>query len=247
MALERRMAERTSQARLLQGVADLFGLDSPPDRIEVYDNSHVQGAHAVGAMIVAGPEGFRKNQYRKFTIKDEGAAGDDFAMMREVFRRRFTRAVEEQANWPDLVLIDGGQGQLNAARETLAELGINEVPLVGVAKGPDRNAGREWFYMPGREPFQLPPDDPVLYYLQRLRDESHRFVIGTHRAARSKAIVQSPLDTVPGIGAARKKALLQHFGSAKAVTLAGLADLENAPGISKALARKVYEFFHGEG
>lgn len=244
-AIERRMAENASQVRLLEDVATLFDLPEPPDRIEVYDNSHVQGAHAVGAMIVAGPEGFRKNQYRKFTIKDEGAAGDDFAMMREVMRRRFARAKEED-KFPDLVLIDGGIGQLNATIETLAELGVTDVPLVGIAKGPDRNAGREWFFMPGRDPFQLPPNDPVLFYLQRLRDESHRFVIGTHRAKRSKAMTQSPLDGLPGIGPARKKALLHHFGSAKAVSTAGLADLENAPGISKAMAAKIYSFFHGD-
>lgn len=243
-AIERHMAESATQNKLLQGVADLFGLEEPPDRIEVYDNSHVQGAHAVGAMIVAGPEGFRKNQYRKFNIKDEGAAGDDFAMMREVFRRRFTRAQEED-NLPNLVLVDGGQGQLSAVQETLAELGITDVPLVGIAKGPDRNAGREWFFVPGREPFQLPPTDPVLFYLQRLRDESHRFVIGTHRAKRSKAISQNPLDALPGVGPARKKALLHHFGSAKAAAAAGLSDLENVPGISKALAAKIYGFFHG--
>lgn len=244
-ALERRMAESATQLHLLEGVAELFGLDEAPDRIEVYDNSHVQGAHAVGAMIVAGPEGFRKNQYRKFTIKDEGAAGDDFAMMREVMRRRFARAQAED-NFPDLVLIDGGIGQLNAVRETLAEMGITDVPLVGIAKGPDRNAGREWFFLPDREPFQLPVNDPVLFYLQRLRDESHRFVIGAHRDKRSKAISQNPLDTLPGVGPARKRALLHHFGSAKAAAAAGLSDLENVPGISKALALKIYAFFHGE-
>jgi len=242
-AIERRMAESATQLRLLEGVAELFGLEAPPERIEVYDNSHVQGAHAVGAMIVAGPEGFRKNQYRKFTIRDEGAAGDDFAMMREVMRRRFL-AAQSEGNFPDLVLIDGGIGQLNAVQETLTELGVVDVPLVGIAKGPDRNAGREWFFIPGREPFQLPPNDPVLFYLQRLRDESHRFVIGAHRAKRSKAISQNPLDDLPGVGPARKKALLHHFGSAKAAAAAGLSDLENVPGISKALAAKIYAFFH---
>ena len=244
-ALERRMAESASQSRLLERVAELFGLDSPPERIEVYDNSHIQGAHAVGAMIVAGPEGFRKNQYRKFTIKDEKAAGDDFAMMREVMRRRFTRALDE-GNLPDLALIDGGLGQLHAVEETLISLGLRGVTLVGIAKGPDRNAGREWFFMTNREPFQLPENDPVLFYLQRLRDEAHRFVIGTHRAKRSKAISQNPLDALPGVGPARKRALLHHFGSAKAAAAAGLADLENVPGISKALAAKIYAFFHGD-
>jgi excinuclease ABC subunit C len=241
-ALERRMAEGATQVRLLEGVATLFGLDEPPERIEVYDNSHVQGAHAVGAMIVAGPEGFIKKEYRKFTIKDEGAAGDDFAMMREVMRRRFARALEE-GKLPDLVLIDGGLGQLSAVTETLAELGISEVPLVAISKGPDRNAGREFFHQNGKDSFQLPENDPVLFYLQRLRDESHRFVIGTHRAKRAKALVSNPLDALPGVGPARKKALLHHFGSAKDVAAAGLSDLENVPGISKALAVKIYEFF----
>lgn len=242
-AIERRMAESASQARLLDDVATLFDLEGPPDRIEVYDNSHIQGSHAVGAMIVAGPEGFRKNQYRKFTIKDEGAAGDDFAMMREVMRRRFSRALEE-GNMPDLVLIDGGAGQLSAVTETLEGLGITTVPLVGIAKGPDRNAGREWFFQAGKEPFQLPINDPVLFYLQRLRDESHRYVIGAHRDKRSKALTQNPLDALPGIGPARRKALLHHFGSGKAVSTAGLTDLENVPGISKAIAAKIYAFFH---
>lgn len=242
-AIERRLAETASQTRLLEDVATLFGLEAPPDRIEVYDNSHIQGSHAVGAMIVAGPEGFRKNQYRKFTIKDAGAAGDDFAMMREVMRRRFTRGLEE-GNLPDLVLIDGGAGQLSAVTQALEELGLTDVPLVGIAKGPDRNAGREWFFQTGKEPFQLPPNDPVLFYLQRLRDESHRFVIGAHRDKRSKALTDNPLDALPGIGPARRKALLNHFGSAKAVSTAGLADLEKVPGVSKALAGKIYGFFH---
>jgi len=244
-ALERRMAERTTQFKLMQGLADLFNLPKPPERIEVYDNSHNQASFAVGGMIVAGPEGFLKNQYRKFTIKDVGAAGDDFAMMREVFRRRFTRAKDEDANWPDLVLIDGGAGQLSAATAVMNELGITHVPMVGVAKGPDRNAGRERFFRTGHDPFQLPIDDPVLYYIQRLRDEAHRFAIGAHRQKRSNAITASPLDALPGVGPARKKALLHHFGSAKAVTTAGLSDLENVNGISKALAQKIYDFFHG--
>lgn len=244
-SLERRLAERATQTRLLDEVATLFGLDAPPDRIEVYDNSHNQGSHAVGAMIVAGPEGFRKNQYRKFTIKDAGAAGDDFAMMREVMRRRFSRGLEE-GNLPDLVLIDGGQGQLSAVTAALADLGITDIPLVGIAKGPDRNAGREWFFMAGREPFQLPVNDPILFYLQRLRDESHRFVIGAHRTKRSTAMLENPLDALPGVGPARRKALLHHFGSAKAVSTAGLSDLEKVGGISKALAAKIYSFFHSE-
>jgi len=248
----RRQAESASQAKLLAGVAEVFGLEAPPKRIEVYDNSHVQGAHAVGGMIVAGPEGFIKNAYRKFNIKTKGAAGDDYAMMREVFTRRFERAVKEDpdrsgGSWPDLVLIDGGKGQLNAVREVLAELGIDDVPLVGIAKGPDRDAGRERFFMADREPFQMEPRDPVLYYLQRLRDEAHRFAIGTHRAKRAKAVGASPLDEAPGIGPRRKKALLLHFGSAREVARAGLADLEKVPGISGAVAKKIYEHFHSEG
>jgi len=241
-AIERRLAESATQTRLLRGVADLFGLEDLPQRIEVYDNSHVQGAHAVGAMIVAGPDGFIKNQYRKFTIKDQDAAGDDFAMMREVMRRRFSKAAEEN-NLPDLVLIDGGLGQLSAVTETLAELGLTEVPLVAISKGPDRNAGREFFHQNGKDSFQLPENDPVLFYLQRLRDESHRFVIGTHRAKRAKAMTANPLDALPGVGPARKKALLHHFGSAKDVASAALKDLENVPGINKALAEKIFAFF----
>lgn len=248
----RRLAESSSQAKLLAGVAAAFGLDAPPQRIEVYDNSHVQGAHAVGGMIVAGPEGFIKNAYRKFNIKTEGAAGDDYAMMREVLTRRFERAAREdpdrtQGGWPDLVLIDGGKGQLNVALEVLAELGLDNVNLVGIAKGADRNAGRERFFMPDREPFQMEPRDPVLYYLQRLRDEAHRFAIGTHRAKRAKAIGASPLDDIPGIGPSRKKALLLHFGSAREAARAGLADLEAVPGVSRAVAKKIYDHFHSEG
>jgi excinuclease ABC subunit C len=252
-ALERRLAETSSQARLLRGVAELFGLDAPPERIETYDNSHVQGTNALGGMVVAGPEGFRKAAYRIFNIKrPETIAGDDFGMMREVLSRRFERAIKEDperqsGTWPDLLLIDGGLGQLNVALAVLAELGIDDVPLVSIAKGPDRNAGREWFFQPGREPFQLPPADPVLYYLQRLRDEAHRFAIGGHRARRTKQMVQSQLDEVPGIGPARKKALLHHFGSAKAVARAALADLEAAPGVSTAVAKMVYDFFHADG
>ena len=252
-ALARRLAEGATQARLLQGVADLFGLDGPPQRIEVYDNSHIQGSHAVGAMIVAGPEGFMKPAYRKFTIKAEDTKpGDDFAMMREVLTRRFARALKEDPErsagiWPDLVLIDGGQGQLSATLGVLADLGIDDLPVVGVAKGPDRNAGRERFFRDGMPPLSLDPKDPVLYYLQRLRDEAHRFAIGAHRQKRAKAITGSPLDEIPGVGARRKRALLHHFGSARQVATAGLSDLERVEGISKTVAKKVYDHFHAEG
>jgi excinuclease ABC subunit C len=252
-ALGRRMAESSAQGKLLQGVADIFGLDAPPARIEVYDNSHIQGTNAVGGMIVAGPEGLMKSAYRKFNIKSqELVPGDDFGMMREVLSRRFKRAQKEDPDrengqWPDLVLIDGGQGQLNATLEVLAELGIDDVCVVSIAKGPDRNAGRERFFMPEREPFSLEMRDPVLYFLQRLRDEAHRFAIGTHRARRAKAMGVSPLDELTGIGPARKKALLHHFGSAREVGNAGLADLEAVPGISKAMAKKIYDHFHPQG
>ncbi|CAA7615861.1 excinuclease ABC subunit UvrC [Magnetospirillum sp. SS-4] len=252
-ALGRRMAESGAQRRLLEGVAAAFGLDAPPERIEVYDNSHIQGSDAVGAMIVAGPDGLMKSAYRKFTIKSgDIAPGDDFAMMREVLTRRFKRAQKEDPDqdrglWPDLALVDGGQGQLNAALAVLADLGIDDVMLVGIAKGPDRDAGRERFFLPGRPPLSLPPRDPVLYFLQRLRDEAHRFAIGTHRAKRSKGLTQSLLDEVPGIGARRKKALLHHFGSARAVADAGIADLETVDGISRAMARKIFDHFHPEG
>jgi excinuclease ABC subunit C len=248
----RRLAESSTQARLLEGVAAVFGLDAPPERIEVYDNSHIQGAFAIGAMIVAGPDGFIKNAYRKFNIKTEGAAGDDFAMMKEVLTRRFARAIKEdpertRGTWPDLVLIDGGLGQLSMAKAVLDELGIEDVPMVGIAKGPDRDAGREHFHIEGRAPFQLEPRDPILYYLQRLRDEAHRFAIGTHRAKRTKAIGKSAVDEIPGIGPARKRALLHHFGSAAAVARAGLADLEGVEGISRAVAKKIYDHFNGGG
>ena len=305
-ALGRRLAESASQRQLLDGVAAAFGLEGPLNRIEVYDNSHIQGSHAVGAMIVAGPDGPMKNAYRKFTIRgpnpvaiegpngptptfprrqggelSEPAAitllrsvenppplagegrvgvfagkpefgGDDFAMMREVFRRRFGRALKEDpertgGQWPDLVLIDGGQGQLTSALEVFGELGIADQPIVGIAKGPDRNAGRERFFVPGRPPFSLEPRDPVLYFLQRLRDEAHRFAIGAHRAKRAKAIGQSPLDEIPGIGAKRKHALLHHFGSARSVARAGLAEIERVGGISKTVAKKVYDHFHADG
>ncbi|WP_085808602.1 excinuclease ABC subunit UvrC [Sphingomonas sp. TZW2008] len=248
-ALERRLAESTTQAKLNREVADLFELAEPPQRIEVYDNSHIQGTNAVGAMVVAGPEGFRKGQYRKFNIK-QAATDDDFAMMREVLRRRFARAIEEDPDrdgdtWPDLVLLDGGRGQLNAAKAVLEDLGIEDVCLVGVAKGPHHGReGREVFHlMDGRE-LTLPVNSPVLFYLQRLRDEVHRFVIGAHREKRAKAIGASPLDEVPGIGPARKKALLMHFGTARAVRNASLADLQKAPGVSAGVAQQVYDFYH---
>jgi excinuclease ABC subunit C len=305
-ALGRRLAESASQRQLLEGVATAFGLEAPPARIEVYDNSHIQGSHPVGAMIVAGPDGLMKNGYRKFNIRgpkpaadappstptptlprqrgrglsemtteplprivenppplagegrvgveprEDQFGGDDFAMMREVFRRRFGRALKEDPDrtggqWPDLVLIDGGQGQLTSALQIFAELGIDDQPIVGIAKGPDRNAGRERFFMQGRPPFSLEPRDPVLYFLQRLRDEAHRFAIGAHRAKRTKAIGQSPLDEIPGIGAKRKHALLHHFGSARAVARAGLAEIERVGGISKTVAKKVYDHFHADG
>jgi excinuclease ABC subunit C len=304
-ALTRKMAESASQTRLLQALAELFRMEAPPKRIEVYDNSHISGTNPYGAMIVAGPEGFLKNQYRKYSIRDvvkpkiqpprldqdlaaaageaapglaeaqtpfvpepmpgstldqaiEAAntlmpritGGDDFAMMRQVLTRRFGRALKEDPDrskglWPDLVLIDGGQGQLNVAMQVLADLGIQDLCIAAIAKGPDRNAGRERFFVPGREPFSLDPKSPVLYFLQRLRDEAHRFVIGAHRAKRSKEITKSILDEVPGIGAKRKKALLLHFGSARAVSQAGLTNLAEVPGISEAVARKIYDHFHG--
>ena len=253
-ALERRMAESAGQAKLLEGVAQLFGLAGTPERIEVYDNSHIMGTNPYGVMIVGGPEGFTKNAYRKFSIRGPVAPGDDFGMMREVLERRFGRALREQAegnvsNWPDLVVIDGGAGQLSAVRAILEELGVQDVKLVAMAKGPDRDAGREWFHSydetgQALPPFQLPPRDPVLYYLQRLRDEAHRFAITTHRAGRSKTLVTSELDEIEGIGPTRKRALLNHFGSARGVKQAGLTDLEQAPGISRETARRVYAHFH---
>ncbi len=249
-ALERRMAEAAGQATLLEGVAALFHLPAPPERIEVYDNSHIMGTNPYGVMIVGGPAGFDKSAYRKFIIRGAIAPGDDFAMMREVLERRFGRLVKaeaesgERTDWPDLVLIDGGAGQLSAARGVLADMGVSDVPLVAIAKGPDRDAGREWFHMDGIPPFQLPPRDPVLYYLQRLRDEAHRFAITTHRAGRSKSLIRSELDEIAGIGAARKRALLNHFGSARGVKQAGLHDLEAVPGISHETARRVYGHFH---
>ncbi|WP_421979058.1 excinuclease ABC subunit UvrC [Roseibium sp.] len=274
-ALGRRLAETSSQARLLKGVSEAFDLSAPPRRIEVYDNSHIMGTNAVGGMIVAGAEGFAKGQYRKFNIKSgDLVPGDDYGMMREVLTRRFSRLLKESSrreppdaeiqssdvdngeeadvpestadmpDWPDLVLIDGGLGQLNAARETLEELGISDVPLVGIAKGPDRDAGREKFFIPGKQSFMLPERDPVLYFAQRLRDEAHRFAIGSHRARRKKDIARNPLDEIAGIGPTRKKALLQHFGTAKAVSKAGVDDLASVPGISEAIAKLVYDHFH---
>ncbi len=255
-ALGRRLAESATQRQLLDGVAAALGIDTALDRVEVYDNSHIQGTNAVGAMIVAGPDGLMKGAYRKFNIRSVGGpdatGGDDYGMMREVMRRRFERALKEDPErergmWPDLVLIDGGQGQHSSVMEVMAELGIDDVALVGIAKGPDRNAGRERFFLPGRPPFSLDPRDPVLYFLQRLRDEAHRFAIGTHRAKRAKAIGSSPLDEVPGIGARRKQALLHAFGSARAVARAGLAEIERVPGISTTVAKKVHDHFHAEG
>lgn len=255
-ALARRMSESASQRRLLEGLAQLLMLEATPERIEVYDNSHIQGANAVGAMIVAGPEGLNKAAYRKFNIRTAGgggeaAAGDDYAMMREVLGRRFKRALKEDPDreegaWPDLVLIDGGAGQLSAAQDALQELGIEDIELLGIAKGPDRNAGRERLHRPDRASFMLEPKDPVLYFLQRLRDEAHRFAIGAHRTRRGKGVTSSPLDEIPGIGARRKRALLQHFGSARAVAQAGLNDLEAVTGISAAVAGKIYGHFHDE-
>ncbi|MBR9899167.1 MAG: excinuclease ABC subunit UvrC [Rhodospirillales bacterium] len=248
-ALGRRLAESATQRKLLEDLADKLDLESTPERIEVYDNSHTQGTNMVGGMIVAGPEGFMKNAYRKFNIKGDIAPGDDFAMMREVLTRRFARAQKEDPDrengtWPDLCLIDGGLGQLGVAREVLEDLGIEDVMLVGVAKGVDRNAGKEVLHIPGKAPVRLDMKDPVLYFIQRLRDEAHRWAIGTHRAKRAKQIGKSVLDSVPGVGSARKKALLHHFGSARGVADAGLADLEAVDGISAALARKIYDHFH---
>jgi excinuclease ABC subunit C len=247
-ALERRLAETAGQGKLLDALANLFELPAPPTRIEVYDNSHIMGTNAYGVMIVGGPEGFDKSAYRKYSIKGPITPGDDFAMMREVLERRFGRALREGASegpgWPDVVVIDGGAGQLSAVAGVLADLGVDNVKLVAMAKGPDRDAGREWFHTEGKPAFQLPPRDPVLYYLQRLRDEAHRFAITTHRAGRSKALVTSELDEIAGIGPGRKRALLNHFGSARGVKQAGLADLEAASGISRETARRVYAHFH---
>ncbi len=252
-SLGRKMAETATQARLLNGIAEAFGLDQPPRRIEVYDNSHIQGAHAVGAMIVAGPEGFMKSQYRKFNIKgDSFTPGDDFGMMKEVLTRRFKRLLKEDPDresesWPDLLLIDGGAGQVSAVNQIMEDLGVEDIPMLGVAKGIDRDAGKEEFHRTGARPFALKRDDPVLYFIQRLRDEAHRFAIGTHRAKRAKAIGATPLDEIPGVGATRKRALLQHFGSAKAVARASLDDLKAVPGISEALAETIHGHFQDHG
>jgi excinuclease ABC subunit C len=281
-ALARKLAETSSQRRLLELLAETLGLPRVPRRIEVYDNSHIQGTNAVGAMIVAGPEGFQKNQYRKFNIRAvDLTPGDDFGMMREVLSRRFKRLMNdaprevavappadsvagqmapaqdlapdagdegadaaEDSPWPDLVVIDGGRGQLTAAQETLAALGITDIPLLAVAKGPDRDAGLETFFVPGREPFKLKPRDPVLYFVQRLRDEAHRFAVGSHRVRRRRDIREAGLQEIPGIGPTRKRALLHHFGTLKAIERAALSDLAKVPGISAETARKVYDFFH---
>jgi excinuclease ABC subunit C len=253
-ALDRRMAETATQAKVLRELADTFELAEVPKRIEVYDNSHIMGTNATGAMIVAGPEGFRKNNYRKFNIKRaETTPGDDFAMMREVLERRFARLEKDDperssGEWPDLLLIDGGKGQLSAVCEALEEAGIFDVPVVGVAKGPHHGReGREVFHLPGGREITLPPNSALLFYLQRLRDEAHRFAIGTHRQKRAKSLTTSTLDDVPGIGPTRKRALLMHFGTARAVKGAALEDLERAPGISKTIARQVYDHFHPAG
>ncbi|WBQ11633.1 excinuclease ABC subunit UvrC [Hyphomonadaceae bacterium ML37] len=247
-ALARQMAESASQAQLLKGVARVFGLDAPPTRIEVYDNSHIQGTNAQGAMIVAGPEGLEKTGYRRFNMKgDDAATDDDYAMMRAMMRRRFARLKRERedgAPAPDLVLIDGGKGQLSAVQGVMEELELLDIPLAAVAKGPDRDAGREVFYLPGKPPVRLPPNDPVLYYIQRLRDEAHRFAITGHRARRQRQIRENPLDDIPGVGATRKSALLKHFGSARAIARANLADLEAVEGVSKTLARTIYDHFN---
>jgi len=281
-ALGRKLAETASQQRLLAALAGAFGLPRTPRRIEIYDNSHIQGANPVGAMVVAGPEGFRKNQYRKFNIRSTDLApGDDYGMMREVLTRRFKRLIaeaprvsglaepsvtltvdpavaaiaadapaEEHAEqhseqpWPDLVLIDGGEGQLAAARDTLGALGVTDVPLVAIAKGPDRDAGRETFHMPGRESFKLPPRDPVLYFVQRLRDEAHRFAVGSHRARRKRDIREAGLQEIPGIGPTRKRALLRHFGTLKQIERASASDLAQVPGINAETAKRIYDFFH---
>jgi len=252
-SLARRLSETATQSKLLAALAEAFDLDPIPRRIEVYDNSHIQGTNAVGGMIVAGPEGFEKSQYRKFNIKGTDLTpGDDFGMMKEVLTRRFERLMREDPDrmsgtWPDLLLIDGGAGQVSAVNSILEELGVEDVPLIGVAKGVDRDLGKEEFHRPGTRPTALPHNSPVLYFIQRLRDEAHRWAIGAHRARRAKAVSATPLDDIPGVGAARKRALLAHFGSAKAVARAGLADLQKVDGISAAMAQTVHDFFHGAG
>jgi len=258
-ALGRKLADTATQTRLLQGLSTALGLPRVPKRIEVYDNSHIQGTNAVGAMIVAGPEGFLKNQYRKFNIKSEGLApGDDYGMMREVLERRFKRLISSASDgkkpdkesddavpqWPDLVIIDGGQGQLNTVREIFTALNLTDVSLIAVAKGPDRDAGRETLFMPDRPSIKLEPRDPVLYFIQRLRDEAHRFVIGSHRKLRKKDIREAGLQEIPGIGPSRKRALLHHFGTLKEIERASVADLGKVPGVSAESARKIFDFFH---
>ncbi|MCK5166437.1 MAG: excinuclease ABC subunit UvrC, partial [Rhodospirillaceae bacterium] len=252
-ALSRKKVENETQKKLLSGLAEKLKLEQSPERIEVYDNSHVSGTKAVGAMIVAGPEGFRKNAYRKFNIKGPLAPGDDYAMMREVLTRRFSRAIkqlgdeaqDEKWDLPELVIVDGGKGQLGVAMEVFADLGIEDVALCAISKGPDRNAGREQIHQPGiAQPLILDERDPILYFLQRIRDEAHRFAIGTHRARRDKSLVRSGIDDIPGIGPGRKKALLHHFGSTGAVKDAGLNDLEAVKGISGSSARRIYDWFH---
>ena len=246
-ALARRLSESATQTQLLKGVQRVFELEDIPQRIEVYDNSHIQGTNALGAMIVAGPDGFEKNHYRRFNMKgDDAATNDDFAMMQAMLRRRLSRLMkerEEGAPVPDLILIDGGKGQLSSVMEIAEELGVTDITIAAIAKGPERDAGREAFYLPGKAPFKLPQKDPVLYYLQRLRDEAHRFAIGGHRAKRKKQMAENPLDDIPGIGPSRKKALLAHFGSAKAVRNAALADLEAVDGVSKAMAKRIHDWF----
>jgi excinuclease ABC subunit C len=248
-ALGRKMSESSAQSKLLTGVGEVFALETPPERIEVYDNSHIMGTNAVGGMIVAGPEGYQKNQYRKFNIKStELTPGDDYGMMNEVLRRRFARlAKEEEAGEnpprPDLILVDGGAGQLSAALEVMADLGVDDIAVVGVAKGPDRDAGLERFFMPGKTPFMLEPKSPVLYYLQRLRDEAHRFAIGTHRTKRAMEMRRNPLDEIEGVGPGRKKQLLHAFGSARGVSRASVDDLEKVEGVSAALAQRIHDFF----
>ena len=248
-ALGRKLAENSAQTKILDEVCDAFGLDARPERIEVYDNAHIQGSNAVGGMIVAGPDGFRKNQYRKFNIRDEELSpGDDYGMMREVMRRRFGRLVKEEeagepVERPDLLLVDGGAGQLAEVMAVLADLGVDDIPVVGVAKGPDRDAGMEKFFMPGKAPFMLPLKSPALYYLQRLRDEAHRFANGAHAKRRSMDIKRNPLDEIEGVGPGRKKALLHAFGSARGVSRASVTDLEKVDGISRALAERIHANF----
>ncbi len=261
-ALGRKQAETSSQQKLLRGVQEVFDLAEMPRRIEVYDNSHIMGTNAVGGMIVAGVDGFLKNQYRKFNIKSKDITpGDDYGMMREVLTRRFSRLLKETdgpnhaheddtidaGTWPDLLLIDGGAGQISAVKGVLEELGVTDMPIAGVAKGPDRDAGREKFIVPGRAPFMLPERDPVLYFIQRMRDEAHRFAIGSHRARRKRDITKNPLDEIPGIGPTRKRAILHHFGTAKAAGKAGLSDLEKVPGVSAQMAQIIFDFFHDTG